>query len=528
MTRVIGVSGSLRSGSYNTALLHAATRLMPEDAVLEAATIRDIPLYDGDVEAKTGIPAPVAALKDQIAAADGLLLITPEYNNSIPGVFKNAIDWLSRPPADIGRVFGGRPVAVIGASPGGFGTILAQNAWLPVLRTLGTEPWFGGRLLVSRAQGVFNSAGALTDAAVEGQLRQFPGGLRRLHPGSTRLIWTQGAAVVLLTFAGTADPYGTQTWGRGHQPGSVLGGQYDAARNRSGFMAGSALFGLAGSPRNTAPLDADGRQDAAGPRPGRQPLVARPPVPDRPRADHVARPGRRPARSRSTSTSSTTPCGSRRATAAGGSSAGPPAGGRLLPGRDRAHSTPSGSKSASGPTPVEIADPVPFAKDPRHAAYDRQAAHTFWRLLVQADRLLKAFRGRLRRQVQPGPLLLGQLRPGGDPVLGPAAPPHPGGAERGRPVPARRTRTRCQRRLLAGRWRDVGTGLLLLRLPRFGGLPFSPRPAGSRLFQPGPWRVHPALRRCADRRGAGDGAAGLPAKHLRRRGRYRKMGPHHA
>ena len=173
MTHLIGLSGSLRSGSYNTALLHAATRLTPEGATLEIAAIRDIPLYDGDMEAKEGIPAPVAALKDRIAAADGLLLATPEYNNSLPGVFKNAIDWLSRPPSDIGRVFGGRPVAVIGASSGGFGTSLGQNAWLPVLRTLGTVPWFGGRLMVSRAQGMFDAAGGLTDATVEGQLRQF-------------------------------------------------------------------------------------------------------------------------------------------------------------------------------------------------------------------------------------------------------------------------------------------------------------------------------------------------------------------
>src|SRR3954451_11427981 len=173
MTQLIGLSGSLRSGSYNTALLRAAAKLLPDDATLEVATIRDVPLYDGDAEAKDGIPPPVAALKDRIAASGGLLLATPEYNNSIPGTLKNAIDWLSRPPGDIGRVFGGKPVAVIGASPGGFGTILAQNAWLPVLRTLGTEPWFGGRLMVSRAQGVFDAAGALTDASIEAQLRKF-------------------------------------------------------------------------------------------------------------------------------------------------------------------------------------------------------------------------------------------------------------------------------------------------------------------------------------------------------------------
>jgi NAD(P)H-dependent FMN reductase len=173
MTTVVGISGSLRRGSFNTALLRAAAGLTPEGAELKIETIRGIPLYDADVEAAEGIPPAVAALKEAIAAADGLLLVTPEYNNSIPGVFKNAIDWLSRPPADIKRVFGGKPVAVMGASPGGFGTILSQNAWLPVLRTLGTRPWFGGRLLVSRAQGVFDASGTLIDEAVTGQLRQF-------------------------------------------------------------------------------------------------------------------------------------------------------------------------------------------------------------------------------------------------------------------------------------------------------------------------------------------------------------------
>ena len=175
MTKVLGISGSLRRGSYNSALLRAATRLMPADATLEVASIRGIPLYDGDVEAQ-GIPATVTQLKEAIVSADGVLLVTPEYNNSIPGVFKNTIDWLSRPSADIKRVFGGRPFALIGASPGPFGTVQSQAAWLPVLRTLGTQPWFGGRLMVSRAATVFDDSGALKDAAVEEQLRQFLAG----------------------------------------------------------------------------------------------------------------------------------------------------------------------------------------------------------------------------------------------------------------------------------------------------------------------------------------------------------------
>ena len=174
--KILGISGSLRKGSFNTALLRAAAGLMPDGAELEPAFLHDIPLYDGDVEAAQGIPPAVQALKTRIQESQGLLLVTPEYNNSIPGVFKNAIDWLSRPPADIAKVFGDRPVGVIGASPGGFGTILAQNAWLPVLRTLGTRTWFGGRLQVSRAGNVFNAAGELTDEAARTQLRKYLGG----------------------------------------------------------------------------------------------------------------------------------------------------------------------------------------------------------------------------------------------------------------------------------------------------------------------------------------------------------------
>ena len=174
--KLLGVSGSLRAASYNTALLRAAQAMTPEGVELVEGSIRGIPLYDGDLEAAEGLPDAVVRLKDQIAESDGLILFTPEYNNGVPGVFKNAIDWLSRPASDIGRVFGGRPVAVLGASPGGFGTILSQSAWLPILRTLGTAPWFEGRLMVARAGSAFDAEGHLVDAEIETRLRSFVAG----------------------------------------------------------------------------------------------------------------------------------------------------------------------------------------------------------------------------------------------------------------------------------------------------------------------------------------------------------------
>jgi NAD(P)H-dependent FMN reductase len=173
MVTVIAISGSLRKGSYNTALMRSAAQLMPEGARLQVESIRDIGLYDGDVETEQGIPAPVAALKDAIASADGLLLVTPEYNNSVPGVLKNVIDWLSRPPADIARVFGGRPVALMGATTGMFGTTLAQSAWLPVLRTLGAQLWTGGKMMVPSAQGLFSADGTLTDEKQRERVKAF-------------------------------------------------------------------------------------------------------------------------------------------------------------------------------------------------------------------------------------------------------------------------------------------------------------------------------------------------------------------
>lgn len=173
MIRLVGISGSLRRASFNTALLNNAAQLLPDGVTLEVRTLHGIPLYDGDEEEATGIPSAVTALKDAIMAADGVILATPEYNNGIPGVFKNAIDWASRPPSDGGRVFRGRHFAIMGASPGGFGTILSQNHWLPVMRTLGVQLWTGGRLMVSRAGKVFEADGTISDPEMREQIRTY-------------------------------------------------------------------------------------------------------------------------------------------------------------------------------------------------------------------------------------------------------------------------------------------------------------------------------------------------------------------
>lgn len=176
MAKLIGISGSLRKGSFNAALLRSAAELAPTGTEMEIASIVGIPLYDGDLESERGIPTVVATLKDKVANADGLLLVTPEYNNSMPGVLKNAIDWLSRPASDIDRVFGDKPVAIMGATPGRGGTRLAQNAWLPVLRTLGMRAWFGEQLYVAGAGKVFDAEGRLVDATIKKLLSEFMAG----------------------------------------------------------------------------------------------------------------------------------------------------------------------------------------------------------------------------------------------------------------------------------------------------------------------------------------------------------------
>jgi len=175
MTTIIGLSGSLRKGSFNASLLRAAAATAPEDCTVQIESIHAIPLYDADVEAASP-PLPVRELQEKIDEADGLLLVSPEYNQSIPGVFKNAIDWLSSFGTGGDKIFRDLPVGLIGASPSWSGTINAQSAWLPVFRGLSVKPYLGAVLYVSAARGKFDEAGNITDAVVRDRLGEWMSG----------------------------------------------------------------------------------------------------------------------------------------------------------------------------------------------------------------------------------------------------------------------------------------------------------------------------------------------------------------
>ena len=142
---------------------------------METASIRDIPLYDADRMAE-GMPAGGGPAQGPDRRRRRPAPGHPGVQQLDPRSVKNAIDWLSRPASDIPSVFGGRPVALMGATTGPGGTILAQNAWLPVLRILGTRPWFGPRLTVSGAKEVFDEDGRLADEGVREKLKAFMAG----------------------------------------------------------------------------------------------------------------------------------------------------------------------------------------------------------------------------------------------------------------------------------------------------------------------------------------------------------------
>jgi chromate reductase, NAD(P)H dehydrogenase (quinone) len=168
--RILALGGSLREASFNRALLREAAALAPEIDLGLVAVPGALPLFDQDILDRDGPPADVVRLKDALRSADGLLIATPEYNWSIPGFLKNAIDWASRPASDIPAVFGDLPVALIGAG-GSAGTRLAQSAWLPVFRYLRMRPWAERTLYVDRARERFDADVRLVDEPTREQLR---------------------------------------------------------------------------------------------------------------------------------------------------------------------------------------------------------------------------------------------------------------------------------------------------------------------------------------------------------------------
>jgi chromate reductase len=156
---IIAISGSLRHASYNTSLLKSAVSLAPGDIMIDITTLHGIPLYDGDAEAAAGKPAAVIGLDQRIRAADGLIIATPEYNFSMPGVLKNGIDWLSRGE----HPFKARRVGVIGASTSPVGTARAQYHLRQTLQALEALVMPRPEIFVSLAQTKFDGEGHLTD-----------------------------------------------------------------------------------------------------------------------------------------------------------------------------------------------------------------------------------------------------------------------------------------------------------------------------------------------------------------------------
>ncbi len=184
--KVAGISGSLRKGSYNTATLRAAQDLAPDTLDIEIVTLEDVPLFNEDVEAQ-GWPDRVQRLRDQVAAADAVIFASPEYNYSVTGVLKNAIDWLSRPEGD--APLNGKPASIVGATPSFVGTARGQahlrqivfyNA-MPLLPT--------AEVLIARASERFDDDGRLKDEqtrdVLKDMLDKFAAWVE-LHAGRTR------------------------------------------------------------------------------------------------------------------------------------------------------------------------------------------------------------------------------------------------------------------------------------------------------------------------------------------------------
>lgn len=173
--KVLGICGSLRKGSFNMAALRTAIELRPAGMTVEVADISQIPLYNEDVR-QQGFPPPVQKLRDQIAAADALLFACPEYNYSMSGVLKNAIDWASRPPD---QPFAGKACAILGAAAGMAGSARAQGDLRRSMVFLDMHPLNKPEVLIGQAQTKFDENGNLTDEAAKGFIRDMMAALER-------------------------------------------------------------------------------------------------------------------------------------------------------------------------------------------------------------------------------------------------------------------------------------------------------------------------------------------------------------
>jgi len=168
--RVVGIAGSLRRGSLNQALLQAAVELAPVALEIVPHGLAELPLYNTDLEAGA-VPRAVYGLRVAVMQADAVLIATPEYNHGVPGVLKNAIDWLSRPPAD--SALNGKPCGIIGASPGMTGTARAQAQLRQAFVFTNTYAMLRPEVLVARANTKFDDGGRLTDDGTRNHLSVF-------------------------------------------------------------------------------------------------------------------------------------------------------------------------------------------------------------------------------------------------------------------------------------------------------------------------------------------------------------------
>ncbi len=172
--RILGISGSLRADSYNTATLHVAQAVAPAGITVDIFDIAPIPLYNEDVRVQ-GFPPAVEAFRAAIRAADALLIATPEYNYSIPGVLKNAIDWASRPPE---QPFDGKPIGLVGAAASFVGTARAQYHLRQVFVYLNGHVLNRPEVMIGSAHTRFDASGALTDETARGLIATLLGNLR--------------------------------------------------------------------------------------------------------------------------------------------------------------------------------------------------------------------------------------------------------------------------------------------------------------------------------------------------------------